>query len=77
MGPAASDSIWELLIGMPTLRALATPIKSESAFDHEPQVGHRACAGLRSVALTQSFWEQTGTDIHNRNVTTRTKSVQN
>lgn len=38
MGPAASDSIWELMMEMQTLRALATPIESESAFDHEPQV---------------------------------------
>lgn len=76
MGPAASDSIWELMIEMQTLRALATPIESESAFDREPQVDHWARAGLRGFARTHSFWEQIGTDIQDRNVTTRTKSFQ-
>ena len=76
MGPAASDSIRELMIEMQTLRALPTPIESESAFDREPQVDYWARAGLRGVALTHSFWEQIGTDIQDRNVTTRTKSFQ-
>lgn len=52
-----------------------TPTDSESAFEQEAQVAGRGASRVRSVAPTHCFWEEMGTNTHDRNVATWTKSL--